>query len=158
MIEQPLTQQYFDEQFESLARAVKGGFDHVEGDVAGLKGDVAELKIDVAGLKGDVAELKIDVAGLKGDVAELKIDVTGLKGDVAELKVRMRSIGDEVLVLSANMVTKQYLDAKIDQLIDAQRKDTLFKRLLLLALEEAHVLTPETRSKLEHLIPAVSLN
>ena len=79
-----------------------------------------------------------------------------IETDLTDIKRRLSAVEDEVRVLSANMVTKQYLDEKIEYLIDMQRKDALFKRRLLLALEEANVLTPDVRSQLEHLIPTLS--
>lgn len=77
-----------------------------------------------------------------------------IEGDIAHIKERLTSVESEVRALSANMVTKQYLDAKFDQLLALQHRDSLFKRQLLLALEQAKVLTPEGRAKLEQLIPS----
>ncbi|MDO8622566.1 MAG: hypothetical protein Q7R80_05020 [bacterium] len=133
MVDAPLTKQYFDTQFDTLLRAVKGGFDHVD---------------------GEIGDLKLDVADLKTDVADLKTDVHALKIDMADLKERMRVMEDEVRTLSRNMVTKQYLDAKLDIFIQNQERDSLFKRTLLLALEQAKVLDPTMRAKLEQLIPS----
>ncbi|MBI4433733.1 hypothetical protein HY632_03095 [Candidatus Uhrbacteria bacterium] len=161
MADAPLTRDYFDQQFDTLTHALQGGFAHIDREIIELKTDVAELKTDVAGLKTDVAGLKTDVAGLKTDVAGLKrdvgvlkMDVADMKADVADLKSRMAALEDEVRVLSANMVTKQYLDAKLDIFIRNQERDSLFKRTLLLALEQAKVLDPAMRAKLEQLIPS----
>ena len=107
-----LTKQYFDEQFEFLARTVKSGFDHVDEEIADLKTDVADLK------------------------------------------TRMCALEDEVRTLSRNMVTKQYLDAKLDIFIQNQQRDSTFKRMLLLALEQSKALDSTTRAKLEQLIPS----
>ncbi|MBI2482752.1 hypothetical protein HYV74_01075 [Candidatus Uhrbacteria bacterium] len=154
MADAPLTRDYFDQQFDALTHALQGGFAHIDSEIVGLKTDVAELKTDVAGLKTDVAELKTDVAGLKRDVGVLKMDVADIKADVADLKSRMATLEDEVRVLSANMITKQYLDAKLDIFVRNQERDSLFKRTLLLALEQAKVLDPAMRAKLEQLIPS----
>lgn len=69
-------------------------------------------------------------------------------------KKQLSLIEHEINTLSIKMVTKQYLDAKFDQLLALQHRDSLFKRQLLLALEQAQVLTPDTRAKLEQLIPS----
>ncbi|MFH1429898.1 MAG: hypothetical protein ABIG71_00035, partial [Candidatus Uhrbacteria bacterium] len=90
------------------------------------------------------------------DRTGMKVDIAGLKTDVADLKTRMRAVEDETQILSANMVTKQYFDAKFDRLVDFQHKDILFKKRLLSVLEEAKVLPPETRQKLEQLIPVLA--
>lgn len=77
----------------------------------------------------------------------------GVEEDLSHIKQRLAYVENEVHSLSANMVTKQYLDTRFDELLIREHKDSLFKRTLVLALEQAHVLTPELRAKLETLIP-----
>lgn len=69
-------------------------------------------------------------------------------------KEQLSLVENEICTLNIKMMTKQYLDAKFDQLLALQHRDSLFKRQLLLALEQAKVLTPEGRAKLEQLIPS----
>ena len=59
---------------------------------------------------------------------------------------------DEVRALAASMETKGYLNAKTHEMLLVQKRDSLFKKTLLLALEQAKVLPPETRAKLELMI------
>lgn len=112
MADTQLTKEYFDEQFELLATAVKGGFDHVD----------ARFET--------------------------------VEDDITDIKARLHAIEDEVQTLSRNMITKQYLDAKLDIFVRNQERDSLFKRTLLLALEQAKILDPAMRAKLEQLIPS----
>ena len=122
----PLTKQYFDEQFDFLGRAVKGGFDHV---------DERFKRVDE-----------------RFDAVDERFG--GIEKDVAYIKQRLAALEDEVQALSRNMITKQYLDAKLDIFIRNQERDSLFKRTLLLMLEQSKVLDPASRAKLEQLIPS----
>ena len=49
-------------------------------------------------------------------------------------------------------LTKEYLDAEFDLLTARRQQSDLFWRLLLLELEQAKVLAPDVRAKLETLI------
>lgn len=78
---------------------------------------------------------------------------TAIEGDLAHIKQRLAAVEDEVQTLSRTMVTKQYLDAKLDIFVQNQQRDSTFKRALLLALEQTKSIDPATRAKLEQLIP-----
>lgn len=85
------------------------------------------------------------------DAVDVRLE--GLESDMAHVKQRLSYVENEVRALGSLMVTKQYLDAKIDELLVVQQKDSLFKRTLVLMLEQSNVLSPEARAKLEALIP-----
>jgi len=123
-MEEQLTKEYFDAQFEFLARAVKGGFDAVD-----ERFNAVDERFKT------------------------------IEEDISWLKQRVAAIADEVQVLSANMVTKQYLDARIDAHLGLAKKaetkmeamrQTIFALMFLL---EKHNLLPSTeRAKYEALL------
>ncbi|GEM_PF-3039070 len=126
-----VTKEYFNEQIDTVLRTVKQGFDRVDQQFAEVDQQFAEVNRRFGG-------------------AEKHFQI--IEEDIAHIKDRLGKVEDEVRMLAANMVTKQYLNAKIDQIMMLQQKDSLFKRSLLLVLEQAKVLTPEGRAKLEALI------
>jgi archaellum component FlaC len=129
---EPITKEYLDEQIDTVLRTVKKGFDHVDERFAHVDEQFGDMNKQFGGV-------------------EKHFQI--IEEDIAHIKERLRLVENEVRALSANMVTKQYLDAKIDQIMLLQQKDSLWKRLVVHIMDEAKILTPETRAKLEALIP-----
>lgn len=115
-----------------------------------FSGDV-EKRFDAVDERFEGIDQRFASIDQRFDGVEMRFDA--LESDIAHIKERLRYVENEVRALGAQMVTKQYLDAKFDELLVIQQKDSLFKRTLLLALEQAKAITPEARAKLEALIP-----
>lgn len=132
---EPLTKEILEEVLEEkidiVLQTVKQGFDDVD------------QRFDAVDKRFESVDERFDAVDKRFDAVEKEI--VYLKEDIKFLKNEVRALG-------ASMVTKQYLDEKIDQLLEVQQRDSLFKRTLLMALEQAKVLPPETRAKLEALI------
>ena len=141
----PITKQYFDEQIEVVVTTVKKGFDHVD-----ERFKVVDERFKTVNERLDSIDERFNTVDVRFDAVAERF--SSLDDDMTSIKDRLRGVENEVRALGAAMVTKQYLDAKIDQLLAMQEKDSLFKRTLLLALESARVLSPEMRAKLEMLI------
>lgn len=122
-----------EEQTDLILRTVKDGFDGVD-----ERFDAVDKRFERIDERFDAVDKRFSA---------IESDLTGIKG-------RLAAVEDEIQTLSRNMVTKQYLDAKLDIFIQSQERDSKFKRLLLLTLEQAKVLDPATRAKLEQLIPS----
>lgn len=107
--------------------------------------------IEVLNTFSSNVDQRFDVIDQRFEGVDKRFDA--LESDIAHIKERLRYVENEVRALGSQMVTKQYLDAKIDELLAVQQKDSLFKRTLVLMLEQSNVLSPEARAKLEALIP-----
>lgn len=124
-----------DEQFDLVIRTTKEGFDGVDEQLLTFREDV------------DARFNAVD--------ARFKT----IEEDVAFLKQGVAALTDEVQVLSASMVTKQYLDAKIEALEHRITKSATtneaLKRIvlmLMLILERNKLLPSEERVKYEMLL------
>ncbi|MBI4433576.1 hypothetical protein HY632_02300 [Candidatus Uhrbacteria bacterium] len=123
------TKKFLEEQFETVLRTTEAGFDGV---------DEQFRRVDE-----------------RFDAIDLRLKT--VESDIADLKHRMSRVEQEIITLGAQMVTKQYLDTKIDALlsqppinkIDGVRRAVL---AVLLHLERAKLLPSEERATLEMLL------
>ncbi|MBI4143057.1 hypothetical protein HY480_04245 [Candidatus Uhrbacteria bacterium] len=129
-----------DEQFDLVIRTTKEGFDAV---------DARFTAVDARFTAVDARFTAVDAR------------FTLLEKDIAFLKQRVAAIADEVQVLSANMVTKQYLDARMDAHLGlAQKAETKMEAMrqtifaLMFLLEKHHLLPSTERAKYEALLAA----
>lgn len=130
------TKKFIEEQTEIILRVTKEGFDAVDERFRGVDG-------------------RLDGIDHRLDALDLRLQT--IESDIADLKQRMSRVEQEVITLGAQMVTKQYLDAKIDALlsqppinkVDGVRKAVL---AVLLHLERAKLLPSEERATLEMLL------
>lgn len=138
----PELRQYLEEQFDLVVRTTKDGFDGVDEQLHVFKRSVDE---------------RFNAVDERFDAVDARFKT--LEEDIAFLKKRVAAISDELQVLSANMVTKRYLDAKIEALEHRITKsattDEALKRIvlmLMLVLERHNLLQSEERAKYEMLL------
>ncbi|MDO8463237.1 MAG: hypothetical protein Q7S96_03115 [bacterium] len=109
-MEEPITKSYFDEKFDGFTRAVDekiGGLARTMDEKIG--GLARAMDEQIGGLARAVKE-GFDRVDERFDAVDERFNT--IEGDIADLKYRMRLMEGEIQALSANMVTKQYLDAK----------------------------------------------
>lgn len=130
MIE-PELKQYLEEQFDLVVRTTKEGFDGV---------DEQFKRVDE-----------------RFDAVDARFKT--LEEDIAFLKQRTAEIADEVQVLSVNMVTKQYLETRIETHLglgkaSATRQEAMRQAILalMLLLEKHQILPSEQRARYEALL------
>lgn len=122
-----------EEQTDLILRTVKDGFDGVDD-------------------RFDAVDKRFAAVDDRFDAVDKRFDA--IESDLAHIKNRLAAMEDEIQTLSRTMITKQYLDAKLDIFIQNQQRDSTFKRALLLALEQTNAIDATTRAKLEQLIPS----
>ncbi len=137
-----MTKEYLDEKTNTILRAVDEKIDTVLRTV--------KIGFDAVDERFNAVDKRFDSVDERFTAVDRHFQI--IEGDLDHIKERLRLMENEVRALAASMVTKQYLDAKMDALLMVQQKDSLFKKTLLLALEQAKVLPPETRAKLELMI------
>lgn len=128
---------HIDEQFDLVVRTTKEGFDGVDEQLLTFREDV------------DARFNAVD--------ARFKT----IDEDIAFLKERTAAIADEVRTLSANMVTKQYLESRIETHLglgkaSATRQEAMRQAILalMLLLEKHQILPSEQRARYEALLTA----
>lgn len=138
------TKQYFDEQFGATERRFTAALDERFGEL---------LTAVKSGF--DAHDARFDEIDRRFDAVDARL--AAIESDLAHLKSRMSAVEQELIVLSASMVTKQYLDAKLEALlsqppiskIDGMRRAII---AMMTILERNNLLPSDQRATFEMLI------
>lgn len=76
-------------------------------EINGIKEEIDGMKTEIDGLKYEINGIKYEIKGMKAEIIEIKKDIVVIKVDITEIK-------DGIKGIKSVMVTKDYLEDRLD--------------------------------------------